>query len=172
MNDTRLEKILGKDISDIKAQFNFELKENNFSKNDFALVFHSNESYINEPFYNMFYNHISIITNKKDKVQSITIHFREIIDYSFFNSFIENYGEPNSIQVIENRKRISKTTIKDEFGRASQTLTKNIFDLREGTFEEKPLHIIWQKSNFQIKVFLRHEQNISEITFSNTLNEN
>ena len=105
-------------------------------------------------------------TNQQDVVESVTVYFRKIIDHSFYNSFVGNYGAPNSIQVIENRRRTSETLIKDETGKTTQTLTKNIFDLREGTFEENPLHIIWEKDDYQIKVFLRHEQSVSEITFS------
>ncbi|MFC4634632.1 hypothetical protein ACFO3O_11975, partial [Dokdonia ponticola] len=55
--------------------------------------------------------------------------------------------------------------IRGENGKVIQHLAKNTFDLREGTFEEKPLWIVWEKEGYEIKAHLRHKNNRSEITF-------
>lgn len=170
MHYTNFEYMLGKDIFDVEDILKINLKKNSFKKNDSEVVFHSNKGFINEPYLNTFYNHLSIITNEDNKVQSITIHFRTIIDNSFYNLFNNKYGVPDSILIVENKKLESKITIKDKKGNINETLSKNTFDLKEGSFQEKPIYIIWKKKKFQIKAFLRYEQNISQITFNNYVN--
>ncbi|GAA4272053.1 hypothetical protein U6A24_11135 [Aquimarina gracilis] len=104
--------------------------------------------------------------NEKEVVQSISIHFPKTIDRKFYDLFIEEYGKPNSIQVIRNQQLVSESNLKDKNDKILQTARKVTFDLAEGTFEDKPLFIIWKKEGFYIQAYLRHEQKISEVTFS------
>ncbi len=111
------------------------------------------------------YNMISIITDDKNIVTSITIHLHKLIDSKFYDLFIMDYGDPNTIQVIDGYDFIGKWTEEESeegFGSKSRKIT---FKMKEGTFEENPLFMIWNKENYQIKVLLKDEQNISEITF-------
>ncbi|VXB26759.1 conserved hypothetical protein [Flavobacterium sp. 9AF] len=78
---------------------------------------------------------------------------------------IEIYGNPNQIKVIEKREEISRHISTDETFR--QEMTQNIIELREGSFEENPLYIIWEKEDFTITIFSRYKNGISEITFKN-----
>ena len=166
MDELEFETLLGKHLSFAKEFTNNDFKSNNFKSNNFEVKFYSNKDYTIKDFYGMSYNYITIMTNEKDTVQSITVHFRKIITRQFYDSIIKKYGEPNNIQVIENRQTESESTIKDDNGKIVERLSKSSFDLREGSFDESPLYIIWKKETFNIKVFLRHEQNMSEITFS------
>lgn len=160
VDNIEFEELLGKHISNVEKTIGSDFEKNNFEK--IKISFYSNSQYFNIDFYGIFCNHLTIQTNEKDIVQSISIHFREVITREFYDSFIQQYGEPNNIQVIENRR-----TVSESFGEGFyQHLRKSTFDLREGTFDENPLYIIWEKEHFQIKAFLRHKMNISEITFS------
>ena len=77
---------------------------------------------------------------------------------------VAQYGAPDHIWVATNTSMISET-IEDSNPEFKQRLTKSEQDLREGTFEEKPLVIIWNKGDFEIKVLFRYEQNQSKITY-------
>ncbi|TPV34696.1 hypothetical protein FJ651_03965 [Paucihalobacter ruber] len=68
--------------------------------------------------------------------------------------------------VVEKRTVLSENSGEDEMYGFKQYLRKSELELREGTFEENPLYIIWNKEQYMIKALLRHNQNISEITFS------
>lgn len=101
-----------------------------FGKN----VFYIKDESISKAFFGMFYNHISLETNENDIVQSITIHFQGMIDRSFYDAFNIAYGEPQHIQIIENRQLESETYIRNEEGRVTQHLRKNTFDLKSHNF--------------------------------------
>ena len=159
MHFNEFENLLGKHISVTEKAIGNDF-DNKLFGDEFYYI---EDEFIKKDFYGMSYNCVSITTNEKDIVQSISVHFRKVIPREFYDSFIKKYGEPNNIQIIENRQVISEGMNKDPNFKAY--LKKSTFDLREGTFEEKPLYIIWKKEQFQIKAFLRHKQNISEITF-------
>ena len=161
MNYIEFEKLLGQHISVTEETIGSDFENTLFGENSYFIK----DEYIIKDFYRMPYNFISVVKTENDTLHSITIHFRKIISRQFFDSFIEKYGEPDNIQIIENRQLESETIIKDDNGKVKQRLTKNTFDLREGTFEERPLFIWWKKENYHIRAFLRRKQNISEIRF-------
>ena len=164
-NYTSFEDFLKKDISNIENTIgvNFEVK--NYAKENSKIKFYTPYNYETFDFYTIPSKHISVITKDDDKtVESITIHFNSIINRSFYDAFIAHYGEPDKILIIKNKQLEDEATITDDIG--SWQGKKYTIDLREGVFEENPLYIIWEKDDYQIKAFLRHEQNISEITFS------
>lgn len=166
MDFITLENLLDKHIAVAENHFGIDFKVNVYKKDDFEAKFYSNKDYIKKDFYGMNYNQITINTNPNDTIESITIHFREVINNRFYNLFTEKYGKPDSILVIKNRQTVSETILKDKDGKINQHLRKNKIDLEEGTFEENPLYIIWKKKNYEIKAFLRHKTGISEITFN------
>jgi len=114
-------------------------------------------------FYGMPYKIISIMTDNKNTITSITIHLLEVIDSDFYNAFILDYGNPNTVQVVDKPEFIGEWKKLDkEFNSRGRKVS---LIMKEGTFEENPLFMLWNKEDYSIKAFLRHEQNISEITF-------
>uniref|UniRef100_UPI0040493FCE hypothetical protein n=1 Tax=Gelidibacter sp. TaxID=2018083 RepID=UPI0040493FCE len=160
MESIEFENLLGEHLSVVEEKIGFDFQKNHDNK------FYINREFLDNYFYEMPYNFITISTNENDIVQSVTIHFNEIISRPSYNLLIKSYGKPSNIQVIENRQIISESNYEED--NFKQHLTKRTFDLREGTFEENPLYIIWKKETYQIKAFLRQNQNMSEITFSIT----
>lgn len=163
-NYMEFEKLLGKSFPVVEKAIGGSFRESSYKSNRYLI--YSNGEYFNSNFFGMSSNHLTLLTNKEGTVESISIHFRKVIDRQFYDLFIEKYGKPDHVQIVENRQLESESITKDETGKVIETLRKSTFDLREGTFEEKPLYIIWKKEGFQIKAFLRHEQKISEVTFS------
>lgn len=161
MDYIEFENILGKPISDFREVIGNDFENKHFSGIDF---FHISDGCLKKDYYGMPYSSVSVLVDENDRLRSITIHFRGVISRKSYDLFVENYGLPNNILIVENRQIISEGTYtSDNF---TQHLVERSFELREGEFEENPLYIIWKKGHFQIKAFLRHKQNISEITFS------
>lgn len=169
MDKIKFEDLLGKNISKAKEFTGRDFKSNAFKKKDFEVKFYSSRDYFKKDFFGMYYNQIIIHTDNYEVIKSITIYFDKLIDREFYNSFNKEYGMPKHIQIVENRRMESETLVKDDNGKVIEHLRKNTFDLREGTFEEKPLYIIWEKENYEIKALLRQE-NMSQITFSVSAN--
>ena len=165
MDFITLENLLDKHISVAETNLGIDFKVNMYKKDDFEGRFYSNKDSVNIDFYGMHYNQMTINTDSRDMTESITIHFREVINNKFYSLFTEKYGNPDSILVIKDRQTVSETISKDNNGKINQHLRKSKIDLEEGTFEEKPLYIIWKKKSYEIKAFLRHEMGISEVTF-------
>jgi len=162
MDFIKFEDTLGKPIDDVELTMGFNLKEHNSKDNQIS--FYRNDQDISFEYFGLVSRFISVQSNESNAVKSISIHFREVINRKFYERFLEKYGEPDNIHVISKRTVISEGQYeKDDF---SAYLTKSEIDFREGTFDKKPLFIIWNKDGYQIKAFLRHQQNISEITFS------
>lgn len=170
MTHIKFEDVLGKDISVFEETIGADFENKLYGNNSYYLKNHLNT----KEFFGMSYSMISVNINEKAIVQSITIHFQELIDHEFYNSFNNAYGEPKHIQVIENRKLESETYLRDDNGNVTQHLKKNTFDLREGAFRENPLFIIWEKEKFLIKAFLRKKNrfNLSEIAYITGINTN
>jgi len=157
MDFKEFETLLGKPISFSEETMGNDFKNDIFRK-DFYYI--SNE-FVKKNFYNMSYNCFSIQIDSKNNLKSITIYFNEMINNEFYKSFIKVYGNPNSIQVIENRNYEGEWVDVED----GHKVRRATFKLREGSFEEKPLFILWNKKEYQIKAFLRHKSNISELTF-------
>lgn len=163
MENIKFDDVLGKHLSVAEKILDTNFKSNSFKRNDFKIKFHSNINPLFRDFYGMKYDFVTILTDEEDVIKSVTIHFSKIIDREFYDLFNKDYGSPKHIQVIENRKIISEIKGEGFF----HNIKKSTFDLREGTFEENPIYIIWEKDRCLIKAFLR-QQNMSEITFSLT----
>lgn len=157
------EKLLGKHISVFEKVIG----------NDFENKLHGKYLYyipnkdIKKYFLEVSYYAISIVVDKSDVLESISLRFYKIIDKQFYSSLVDKYRAPNSILVPSGSYTItSESIIKDDSDSIVASTRKREVDLREGTFNEKPFVMIWKKENFYIQAFLRYEQNISEITFS------
>ena len=160
MDFKEFENLIGKDISHARQIL---LHEGFEYHNTLEINLYTSDSH--HDFYTMSYNMISIITDEKNMLKSVTIHFHQIIDSNFYDSFIINYGNPDTIQVIDRHDFVGEWTKEEEEERIEHRVRKNTLIMREGKFEENPLLIIWNKKDYQIKALLKHEQSISEITF-------
>lgn len=92
---------------------------------------------------------ISIMTDENKKVKDIIIHFHGIIDNSFYNSFILDYGAPDIIQVIEGYESSGKWYKKDSEEEFNHRVRKVALKMKEGKFEDDPLFMIWRKKNMK-----------------------
>ena len=165
MNINQVEELLGEDISTIENVIGFQLKEKKYPKVK-AKVFGTGINFFKE-YFNTSSHYISAKVDEENLSRSITIHFREVINKEFYNSFVKKYDEPIHMYVMKNTRVISTSKLSsEEDSDFNQTMTKSEGDMVEGTFDEKPLFIIWKKEGYYIQAFLRHEQNISEIMFS------
>ena len=158
-NNSKFEDLIGKDIlfasSVLDVEFNNDLTK---TKSIYFAYFDSPKKY-----YNQEYNIISIELDNYNLITSLTVHFLGVIDNCFFDSFNKDYNTPYKTLVIDTTKVIS------EKKNGVQTIKKSEAKLIEGNFSENPLFIFWKNKEFQIKAFLRHKQNISEISFGNNL---
>ena len=108
------------------------------------------------------YNTISITPDENKMVRSIIIHFNSIIDLNFYDAFVLDYGNPESIQVFDGYDSIGEWTKDDP----NQRVSKTTYKLKEGKFEDEPLFMFWNKNGYQIKSLTKHKQNLSLISFS------
>jgi len=168
MNLKEFENLIGQDISYANQVLIDEGFEYHKPLED---PFYTSDSYVD--FYGMPYNLISIITDDKNMINSITIHFNAIINKSFYDAFILDYGNPDTTQIIDGRDFVgkwTKTNVKDK-GEIEHRVRRVTLKMREGKFEENPLFMIWNKKGYQIKTLSKHEQNMSTITFRIPTNE-
>ena len=162
MNYKQFEQLLGKPFSEVKEITNCDFKVRDRNE----IKFYMNTEFFTRSLYGMVYNFISITTDHNDNVDSFCIHFHKVIDQSFYDAFVAQYGEPDNIHVISKRTVISEGKYVSDNGDFTSNVRKSEVDVREGTFDEKPLFIIWNKKDYKIKALLRHKQNISKITYS------
>jgi len=160
------ENLLDKNISFVEDILKRTFKRHSFNSTESEIVFYSSTAYEEAYFFGAMYQHVSLQTNINNTVKSITLHFNELLNLEFYKSSILEYGMPSSILIIDKRHIISENFVEDDKHNFNQHLRKSELELREGTFEENPLYIIWKKDKYMIKALLRHDQNISEITFS------
>jgi len=151
------ESLIGKDVSyadQILLDEGFENKKS--SRNLYSILDK------NKWFYSMPYNTISITPDENKMVRSIIIHFNSIIDLNFYDAFVLDYGNPESIQVFDGYDSIGEWTKDDP----NQRVRKTTYKLKEGKFEDEPLFMFWNKNGYQIKSLTKHKQNLSLISFS------
>ena len=89
-------------------------------------------------------------------VKGIIIHFNSIIDHSFYDAFVLDYGNPDTIQVIDGYNSIGEWTKDDP----NHRVRKITYIMKEGEFEDEPLFMIWNKKDYQVKILIKREQNI------------
>lgn len=157
MGATEFQNFIGKDIKEIKRINSFKL-EHNKELNKYYVV-----SETGFKFYGKTYNNLTITTDDQDIIKDITIYINGIIDKVFYDTFNNNYDLPSDIRVVDTVKFISESEAKEGLG----AYVKNeILFTKKGEFEDKPIVLIWNKNNYQIRFFLRYDINISEIKFN------
>lgn len=153
------ETLLGKHSSIVKEVIGNDFDNKLFDKNFYYL---KNEN-LKKNLHGINYNTISISSDKNEIIESVTVHFSSIINKEFYEKLNQIYGLPKEIKVISKREIVSESNDNDTF--FSQNMRKSNIELQNGSFEENPLYIIWNKDNFEIIIFTRHNIGISEITF-------
>ncbi|MCB0747380.1 MAG: hypothetical protein KDC90_07940 [Ignavibacteriae bacterium] len=155
MNE-RYELFLGQKISDLEIK----LGTSDYNKTDerYSYFFFDDQL----PYYNNYANAMFVRVDDKERIKSIDIKLTKLINDVLYNELIKQYGNPNSILVVDEIISLG-TSVNDTTG---ATMKKNFLKTKEGSFEEQPLHIIWNKDSFKIEVLMKYEQNLSEITFS------
>ena len=161
MKCTDYESLLGKHITNTEDILGSDFDNKLFEK----YFYYVKDENIKKNLYGIDYNSISILTDKNEIVESVTIHFLSTINKDVYDQLILKYGLRNEIKVIEKKVIVSENKINNEV--FSQEIKKSNVELRNGSFEENPLYIIWHKDNFEIIIFTRHNMGISEITFKN-----
>lgn len=156
MYTVKFEDFIGKKLSEINS-----IMETDF-KNDLSsiktLYFAHFDSY--KSYYGMNYDTLSIVIDENNIVTSLTIHFKNIIDANFFNSFNMNYDVPDKMYVIESKKNISESKT------GYQHLSQGELKMKEATFSENPFLILWNKKKYQIKILNREGfLEASQLTF-------
>ena len=112
----------------------------------------------------MQYNGTIILkTDEDDLINEVDINHGFVMGHEFYNKFVKCYGVPDSIKVIEKIEIIDQGRAKDsDF---DQYLKKSFLKMKDGTFDENPLYMIWEKKDYQIKIVNRYEQNLTQIIF-------
>lgn len=162
LNDMEFEHLLGKSVAYFEEAIGSDFENKTFREN----FYYIDNELIHKYLYNTRYHAITIEKNEEETVRSISIHFRQVINRAFYDSFVEKYGKPDQVYIEGKRTLISKSLTKDEHGKIIGSASKGESDLTQGTFDEQPLFMIWEKEGYYIQAFLRHKQNICEIEFS------
>ena len=154
MNDHKYHLLLGGNVNYLK--FN---NHDYLNKSDMSHSYSFSKNPLN--YLNNTINNISFYFNEEETITKVYVDLSTLIDKSFFDDFVNIYGEPNHILVQDEVLYDSKHT--GEFG---QTVRKTHSKAREGTFDENPIFIIWFKDGIKIQVLMKYAQNVSEIAFS------
>jgi len=157
MEFKNFENLIGKDLKDVNITLNADFKNYMDNKNIYFMHYENVNTY-----YDLSYNTISIMINNQNKIESVTIHFTNLVNRKFLNSFTLDYDNQTTTQVFGDKVLVDEGYSDD----GNQYLKQHKGELREGTFEENPLFLLWRKKEFKIMVFMRYELGVSEITFS------
>jgi len=123
MAHIKFEDILGKDISVFEKIIGGDFENKLYGNSSYYLKNHLNA----KEFFGMSYTMISVNLDDENIIQSITLHFQELINREFYDAFNTVYDEPQHIQIMENRELESETYIRDNNGNITQHLKKNTF---------------------------------------------
>ncbi|WP_452600771.1 hypothetical protein [Pontimicrobium sp. MEBiC06410] len=168
MNKIEFEKLLGESISVFEKTIGNDFKKNPaMDFNSIEVEFYSLKDWnITKDLYGMPYRSLQVKKDKNNKIETIYISFNSIISRDFFDLFNAQYGKPNSIQIIAKRTLEQESINKNENGEIRSNSKKYSLDLKEGSFDEKPLYITWKKDDYEIKALLIHKEGRSKIIFS------
>lgn len=106
----------------------------------------------NFEYLNKQYSDLYISTDKKGIIQDFSFGIIGIMDRQFYNKMVAEYGEPDEITKKDNIVTGRPSTSR------GITSVESTYTLKECTFEEDPLYIIWNKEEYKIKVLLKQER--------------
>ncbi len=107
-----------------------------------------------------FYQTLYLSTDKNDTIQNFSFAMNRIVDRSFYDEMVKEYGSP--VVMYKSGEIISEDT--GHIGGTETNpgiLSKSTLAIRkECSFEEKPTSIIWDKKDYKIKVFIKYGTNL------------
>lgn len=159
MGEKEFQNFIGKHIKEISVINRDKLKHNG-DLNKYYL-----STKVGYEFYSKTYNNLTVSTNDQDIIKNITIYVNGIIDKTFYAAFINSYGLPTNIMVIDTIKAPCGTRYSGD-GQLGSYSMEQATSLKKGNFEDKPVLLIWDKKDYQIRFFLRYDIKISEIKFT------
>ncbi len=113
-------------------------------------------------FYKTQYNSVSLSLDEEGKIKIVSIHFKENVNQTFYDSFIMNYDEPSKILAIKSKKKIGEDVTNNYM-----RLSKGQLEMKEVELNENPLFVYWEKVDYNIRI-LNKKGNIpySNLIFS------
>ncbi|WP_152538704.1 hypothetical protein [Aquimarina macrocephali] len=135
--------LIGKHISEI-PNVKPSVKEANYNS---YLKTSDTGLYLGKP-----YQFFTIITDKKDVVKELSIRVNEVLDRSFFDRMVKEYGNPVGLYNID--KTLETSTSFHEDGGSS---TRSRGSMRKCTFEEEPIFIVWSIKDYSLTVTITRQ---------------
>lgn len=152
-NIESVEKFLKKDIGYLKKEFSL-VRNETISENEINYTAISSIIYKEKKCRSFF-----ISTDLNGIINSIFFGINGEIDKNIFESMVLEYGKPDKMLKVE------KVFEKEEKEGNEYSSTTQRGSLRECTFQENPIFIIWNKPNFEIKISINSTQNSYLINF-------
>ncbi len=149
-SNPNFEDLLGKSISKAETYCNGDMT----SEGNMHWIWNSKLGFLEKP-----YNHITMTTNENNTIISITLYIPEIIDKTYFERICERYGNVNRILVIDKLISEEKSVFRN------QRLEDGKYLLKDGSFDDKPFYLYWNKKDFQIRVCLDYNNGLTTILF-------
>ncbi len=157
MSGYQYELLLGKSISSIKIDNSeFNINESNY----YSISFTNNP----KEYYNNYIYFMSFFTDHNNVITKIDIKLISLVTKELYHTLTEIYGQPTIILVPD--KVLYDKTIEHKKIKATARKVKR--KAKQGTFEDKPTFLIWQKEDFKLEILMKYEQNMSEISFRKT----
>lgn len=156
MNSIQIENFLGKNINE--TTFNEQKPVMNSSSSNYhSLLFKNSVSYYNNGIYSVFFH-----TDENDAINLLSLSLVTLIDDYFYNAMIETYGIPQSVLVADEIIDLNDHSI----DRSNDIEVKKSFiKTKEGTFNENPILMIWEKKDYLIKVSMKYKNQKTDIVF-------
>ncbi|WP_281989797.1 hypothetical protein [Aquimarina aggregata] len=144
MNDIPLD-LLGQHISDVPEAYTWS---NEKPADGEIYMIDVLDDFLGKPYQKVF-----IATDSDGLIQNFTIYVDEIVNQSFFDLMVEEYGKPNSMFKEGDIISQEKTTVKNDF---LELQGATVSSIEECTFEESPRYIVWRKEGYDIEVIIGH----------------
>lgn len=123
-----------------------------FLKNGFKQGIHNPQSYISEENFKIQFglncSRISFSLDEDSMLNSVILSLVEVVNKEIFELLNQEFGKPVGIKVIDHDfplKKVSETRIDD-----NHTVRKGYVTLKEGTFEDNPLFVIWKMGDYEV----------------------
>ncbi|TSE08412.1 hypothetical protein [Aquimarina algiphila] len=109
-------------------------------------IVNRSDEYLGKPYENLY-----ILTNNERIVQSFSIYIDEIINQSFYDRMVKEYGKPDFMY-----KKIETGFIKSEIVKNGlfETVPTKAFKMVDCEFNESPLVFTWYKEQYDIQVII------------------
>jgi hypothetical protein len=154
-------KLLGKEIYEVDRFLlgnNFQLNEN-LPKS--YLVKKEIKSH-----YGLNYLEVNFTNDKSGLVNSVSLTITEVVNKKTFELLNDEFGKPSSIKVIDQEIFLSSGS---DSANNNHTFNKGYATFKEGTFDDNPLFVIWDKDDLEVILHIRrgklYHQGFSILTY-------